>query len=61
MNDHTRRYRRLLGPGGMGRVWRAFGTATERAVAVTMLAGHMSDGESSLHRIRRQRRHRSGS
>ncbi|MEO6794880.1 MAG: serine/threonine-protein kinase, partial [Mycobacterium sp.] len=42
------RYRLLdvVGRGGMGEVWRAFDTATERTVAIKVLSPHLvSDGE----------------
>jgi serine/threonine protein kinase len=44
----------LLGRGGMGEVWRAHDTDTDRIVAIKLLLAHFSDNEEFQRRFRRE-------
>ncbi len=50
------RYRlvKLIGRGGMGEVWRAYDTATDRIVAVKVLPAHLLDDQLFEERFRRE-------
>ena len=50
------RYRLVerLGGGGMGEVWRANDTGTDRIVAIKLLHAHFSDNEEFKRRFRRE-------
>src|SRR6478609_7388953 len=56
------RYRliELLGRGGMGEVWRAHDTATDRVVAVKMLPANFVDDKVFQERFRREARSAAG-
>jgi serine/threonine protein kinase, bacterial len=48
------RLERLLGAGGMGEVWLAFDTLTERNIALKVLPPHLSTDETYRHRFMRE-------
>src|SRR5271167_4361470 len=50
----------LMGRGGMGGVWRAFDTATDRVVALKVLPANYADDQVSQERFRREARSAAG-
>jgi serine/threonine protein kinase len=48
------RLQELLGRGGMGEVWRAHDTATNRIVAIKVLPPHLVDDDTFVERFRRE-------
>jgi serine/threonine-protein kinase len=50
----------LLGRGGMGEVWKAYDTETDRVVAVKVLLGEFADNDQYKQRFRREARAAAG-